>query len=230
MQRVSIFTTDKQSARFDAFTHDGVTYAFALLTCQGPMQLVEGAPKAFVDWVLDDCSGLELVRRLRADPRMVHAHITMVLDEDDAEDRRRALKAGADDYAIAPLGRQAMLDRVLAGHAGDRSAATERLIEHGDLVINTGSEHARWQGERIVLRPNEFRVLRFLAENPDRIFSRQELIEALGKAGDPEYLRTVDVWIKRLRVGLRDAGAAHLLRTVHGKGYVFDTPAVVREG
>ncbi len=169
-------------------------------------------------------------RRLRADPRMAHAHITMVLDEDDAEDRRRALKAGADDYAIAPLGRQAMLDRVLAGHAGDRSAATERLIEHGELVINTGSEQARWQGERVVLRPNEFRVLRFLAENPDRIYSRQELIDALGKAGDPEYLRTVDVWIKRLRVGLRDAGAGHLLRTVHGKGYVFDTPTVVREG
>jgi two-component system phosphate regulon response regulator PhoB len=81
----------------------------------------------------------------------------------------------------------------------------------------------------VVLRPNEFRVLRFLAENPDRIFSRQELIEALGKAGDPDYLRTVDVWIKRLRVGLRDAGAAHLLRTVHGKGYVFDMPTVTRE-
>ena len=65
-------------------------------------------------------------------------------------------------------------------------------------------------------------MLRFLAENPNRIFSREELITALGKAGDPDYLRTVDVWIKRLRMGLRTVGAAHLLRTVHGKGYVFD--------
>jgi two-component system phosphate regulon response regulator PhoB len=224
MQRVSIFTTDRQAARFDAFTHDGTVYSFALLTCNGPMQLVEGAPKAFVGWVLDDCSGLELVRRLRADPRMAHAHVTMVLDEDDADDRRRALKAGADDYAIAPIDRQAMLDRVLAGLSGNRGEAGERLIERGDLVINIGSEQARWMDRRIVLRPNEFRVLRFLAENPDRIFSRQDLIDALGKAGDPAYLRTVDVWIKRLRMGLRDAGAAHLLRTVHGKGYVFDAP------
>ena len=73
-----------------------------------------------------------------------------------------------------------------------------------------------------MLRPNEFRLLRFLAENPNRVFSRQELIEALGKDGDPDYLRTVDVWIKRLRQGLRNAGAGHLLRTVHGRGYVLD--------
>jgi two-component system phosphate regulon response regulator PhoB len=76
----------------------------------------------------------------------------------------------------------------------------------------------------VALRPNEFRVLRFMAENPNRVLSRRELVDALGKAGDPEYLRTVDVWIKRLRFGLRHAGATGLLRTVHGKGYVLDMP------
>jgi len=54
------------------------------------------------------------------------------------------------------------------------------------------------------------------------VLSRRELIDALGKAGDPEYLRTVDVWIKRLRFGLRQAGARQVLRTVHNKGYVLD--------
>ncbi|MGB3166012.1 MAG: response regulator transcription factor [Alteraurantiacibacter sp.] len=223
MQRVSIFTSDMEAARFEDFAHGDTVFTFALLTCEGPTQLVEGAAWAFVDWVLAECSGLELVRRLRADERMRNARIVMVLEEDDEDDRRRALKAGADDYAVAPLGRQHMLDRVLAVQRVAMTAP-DRLIEHGDLVINVGSEQARWQGKRIVLRPNEFRVLRFLAENPDRIFSREELIGALGKAGDPGYLRTVDVWIKRLRAGLRDGGAAHLLRTVHGKGYVFDRP------
>ncbi|WP_340588782.1 response regulator transcription factor [Erythrobacter alti] len=224
MQRVSIFTTDQETACAAEFVHGDTLFEFALLTPDGPKRLVEGPAWAFVDWVMDDLSGLEMVRRLRADPRMADAHVTMILEEDDAEDRRRALKAGADDYAVAPLDRQDMLDRVLALHTGERVIGPERLIEHGDLVINSASEQARWQGEPIALRPNEFRVLRFLAENPNRILSRQELIDALGKDGPPEYLRTVDVWIKRLRFGLREVGADSLLRTVHGKGYVFDAP------
>lgn len=224
MDRFTIFTTDGKAADFEAFNHGDTTYSFAPLTADGPQRLVEGQAWAFVDWVLEDLSGLEMVRRLRADERMQDAHITMVLDEDDVEDRRRAIKAGADDYVVAPLDRKAMLDRVLALQAGGIQASQERVIVHGELVINVGSEQARWGDERIALRPNEFRVLRFLAENPDRIFSRQELIDALGKDGDPGYLRTVDVWIKRLRFGLREVGAAHLLRTVHGKGYVLDRP------
>ena len=69
---------------------------------------------AFVDWVMPELAGLELCRRLRADSRTADAHVTMVLEEDDAEDRRRALRAGADDYVIGPLTRTAVLDRVLA--------------------------------------------------------------------------------------------------------------------
>ncbi len=224
MNRVSIFTTDLNAAQFEPFEHDDTTFFFALLTSSGPARLVEGEAWAFVDWVMEDLSGLEMIRRLRADERMRDAHVTMILEEDDAEDRRRALKAGADDYAVAPLDRQAMLDRVLALHTGSCRAATDREIRHGDLSILVNAEQARWKGERISLRPNEFRVLRFLAENPDRILTRQDLINALGKDGDPDYLRTVDVWIKRLRFGLREVGAANLLRTVHGRGYIFDRP------
>lgn len=222
MQRVTILATNAATAAFEDFAHGDIVFTFARLTPDGPSQLIDGRAWVFVDWVLDDLSGLEMVRRLRADARTRDAHVTMVLDEDDTEDRRRAIKAGADDYAIAPLSRQVILDRVLAMQGNAASHRTDRLIECGELVINLVSEQARWQGRPISLRPNEFRVLRFLAENADRIFSREELIDALGKAGDPGHTRTVDVWVKRLRQGLRHAGAAHVLRTVHGKGYVLD--------
>ncbi|WP_338242900.1 response regulator transcription factor [Aurantiacibacter hainanensis] len=222
MDRITIFTTDREAARYADFTQGDAIFRFTLLPPEGPLSLVDGRAWVFVDWVMDTLSGLELVRRLRADPRMRDAHITIVLEEDDPDDRRRALKAGADDYAVGPLSRQAMLDRVLALFAEGRSGPRFRLIEFGDLRINVAGEQARWRGELICLRPNEFRVLRFMAENPNRVLSRQELIDALGKAGDPDYLRTVDVWIKRLRQGLRTAGAGHLLRTVHGRGYVLD--------
>lgn len=224
MNRVSIFTTNPAAARFDDFVHGDTVFAFDLLPAEGPRRLVEGPAWAFVDWVMSDLSGLEMCRRLRADPRMRDAHVTMVLERDDSDDRRRALKAGADDYAVGPLDRQVMLDRVLALYANDRPRSALQLLELGELQINVAGEQARWKGKLIPLRPNEFRVLRFMAENPNRVLARQELVDALGKAGDPDYLRTVDVWIKRLRFGLRNAGGSHLLRTVHGKGYVLDLP------
>ena len=224
MNRVSIFTTDRLAAELDDFVHGDTVFSFGRLTAQGPQRLVEGAAWAFVDWVMDDLSGLEMCRRLRADPRMRDAHVTMVLERDDTDDRRRALQAGADDYALGPLGRRAMLDRVLALYLSDPPRSSSTFIELGDLTINVAGEQVRWQGQLIPLRPNEFRVLRFMAENPNRVLSRRELVDALGKAGDPECLRTVDVWIKRLRSGLRKAGGSNLLRTVHGKGYVLDLP------
>jgi len=117
-----------------------------------------------------------------------------------------------------------MLDRVLALHGAEGQRGCAQAFEVGPLQINVAGEQARWHGRLIALRPNEFRVLRFMAENANRVLSRQELVHALGKGGDPEYLRTVDVWIKRLRSALRGAGAAGVLRTVHGKGYVLDLP------
>ncbi len=222
MDRISIFTTNREAAQFADFSQGEAVFRFTLLPLEGPLSLVDGRAWVFVDWVMETLSGLEMVRRLRADPRMAEAHITMVLEEDDPEDRRRALKAGADDYAIGPLSRQAMLDRVLALFAQRHATGSPKVLDFGELQINVAGEQARWNGELIGLRPNEFRVLRFMAENPNRVLSRQELIDALGKDGDPEYLRTVDVWIKRLRQGLRDAGAERLLRTVHGRGYVLD--------
>ena len=224
MKRVCIFSTDDIAAAYDDFVHGDAVYRFQALRPDRPQGLSDGPSWAFVDWVMDEMSGLEMVRRLRADPRTQDAHVTMVLEHDDIDDRRRALKAGADDYAIGPLSRQAMLDRVLAVAACETARSPDRVIELGELQINVAGERARWQNRPITLRPNEFRLLRFMAENPNRVLTRQELVDALGKAGDPEYLRTVDVWIKRLRFGLRSADAEHMLRTVHGKGYVLDLP------
>lgn len=224
MSTVTIYTTNKEAAEFAPLEHGENTFRFALLTSGGPQGLIEGSVWCFVDWVLDDLSGLEMCRRLRANPRLGDAHVTLVLEADDPEDRRRAIKAGADDYAIGPLNRQTMLDRVLALYSSDPHTHSSQTITLGELNINVAGEQARWKGRLITLRPNEFRLLRFMSENPNRVLSRAELVKALGKAGDPDYLRTVDVWIKRLRAGLREATADHLLRTVHGKGYVLDIP------
>ena len=227
MDVVNIFLSDPIGEILEPFEHDGTRFTFDRLDCNGPRRLVEGQMWAFVDWVMDECSGLELCRRLRADPRTENAHVTMVLEEDDADDRRRALRAGADDYLVGPLDRTVVLDRVFALQDRGRPRHVTQQVRLGDLVIDLMALQARWKDQAIALRPNEFRLLRFFVENPDRVLTRLELIEGLGKLDPPIDERTVDVWIGRLRRALKNVGAGDMLRTVRAMGYVLDSPAGV---
>jgi len=222
MDVVNIFLTGSLADSLDDFVHDDRRFTFAPIGPGGPDRLVDGPVRVFIDWVMDECAGLEMCRRLRADPRTAEAHITMVLEADDAEDRRRALKAGADDYMVGPLTRNAVLDRVMALPIRQLERAAMPRLETGPLVIDMAALQARWNGEPIDLRPNEFRLLRFLAENPNRVLSRGDLITGLGKREPPIDERTVDVWIGRLRRAIRAAGGGNPLRTVRSMGYVFD--------
>lgn len=223
MDVVDIFLTDPRGDAIESFAHDDSVFTFSSMDAGGPRRLVEGPMWAFVDWVMPGLSGLEMCRRLRADPRTQEAHVTIVLEEDDPDDRRRALRAGADDYIVGPLDRQKILDRVLALQPRQQRHVRQ-LIERGRLIIDLDAQQARWNGMPLALRPNEFRLLRFLGENPNRVLSRQELIAGLGKQEPPIDPRTVDVWIGRLRRAFRSAGAGNPLRTVHAMGYVLDAP------
>ena len=223
MDAINIFITGTASTHFADFAHGDTRYLFDTLTPDGPRRLVEGPVCAFVDWVMDDMSGLEMCRRLRADPRMAEAHITMILEADDGDDKRRALKAGADDYMIGPVDRTTVLDRVLSLRSAHSAAFVARVITCGPLEIDMAALQARWGGDPITLRPNEFRLLRYFAENPDRVLSRQDLIGGLGKQEPPIDERTVDVWVGRLRRALRRAGAGDPVRTIRSLGYVFDS-------
>jgi two-component system phosphate regulon response regulator PhoB len=222
MNLVLIFGTREAVEDFENFELNDSRFVFKYLPPDGPAALIEGPCWVFVDWMLPELSGLEMCRRLRADPRTKDAHVTMILEQDDTEDRRRALRAGADDYMLAPATRQAMLDRILAQNPQNGWRGASEVIQAGKLQIMPAAERACWGDQLLLLSPNEFRLLRFIAENPNRVLSRKELISALGKSGDPDYLRTVDVWIKRLRSALRKAGAGQILRTVTNKGYVLD--------
>jgi two-component system phosphate regulon response regulator PhoB len=222
VRTINIFLTDPNAGDMPDFENGDICYAFARLYPDGPRRLVEGPVCAFVDWVMDDLSGLEMCRRLRSDPRTQDAHITIVLEEDDAEDKRRALRAGADDYVTGPIDRTTILDRVMALQAGGQASVTERL-ELGRLLVDLAALQARWDGHPLDLRPNEFRLLHFLAQNPDRVLSRTDLIAALGKQEPPIDERTVDVWIGRLRRALRAVGAGERVRTVRSLGYVYDS-------
>lgn len=222
MDIITIFVTSDLGESLDDFAHGTHLFTFDILGEEGPQRLIEGPVWVFVDWVMDDLAGLAMCRRLRADPRMVDAYITMVLDADNADDRRRALKVGADDYVVGPLTKREILDRVMAVQANGMAPYAGRTVELGDLVIDIAAMQARWIRKPIDLRPNEFRLLRYFAQNPNRVLSRDDLITALGKREPPIDERTVDVWIGRLRRAIKAAGGGNPLRTVRSKGYVLD--------
>ena len=102
--------------------------------------------------------------------------------------------------------------------------AVARTLRLGELSLDLTALQARWKDKAIALMPNELRLLRYLMEQPGQVFSRQQLIAALGKQGQPIDERTVDAWVSRLRRALRDAGAGYPLRTVRALGYVLDKP------
>ncbi len=224
MRRIDILLTSKIEGGMAPFVHDELELVFHLWRNIKQLPLLEGSLWVFVDWVLPEMSGLEVCRRLRADPLTAHAQINMILDEDDLDDRKRALRMGADDYLVGPINRQLLLDRVLSVGIHDQVQGGERLVSQGDLTIDITAFQARWRSKPIALMPNEFRLLRYFAEHPGRVFSRAQLIAALGKQEPPIDERTVDAWIGRLRRALKKAGAGNPLRTVRSLGYVFDAP------
>jgi two-component system phosphate regulon response regulator PhoB len=223
MHHIDVLLTSDLAGGADPFEHGDLKIAFHRWSGSSDLPLVEGALWAFVDWVLPDISGLEICRRLRCDPLSAQAHITIVLEEDDPETKRRAIRAGADDYLIGEIDRRRVLDRLLSLRPAEAEITIQRVLEHGDLTVDLAAFQARWKGQPIPLMPNEFRLLRYFVEHPGRVFTRPQLMAALGKQEPPVDERTVDVWIGRLRRALRSAGAADSrLRTVRMLGYVLD--------
>ncbi len=188
-----------------------------------PEKHIPGRIWCFVDWLLPEISGLEMCRRLRNAPATAHSHITIVLDENDSEARRRALRAGADDYVIGPLTPELLLDRMQQYLPNAIGAKPQPKLVHGELTLDLAAHVVRWRGAAHPLRPNEFRLLIHFVEHPDQVFSRTSLIAILGKEGEAIDERTVDVWVGRLRRALMAHGIPDPLRTVRSMGYVLDS-------
>ena len=225
MRRITVLLTSEPDGWLEPFRHGELDIVLHHWSRAGPLPLFDGPVWAFIDWLLPDMPGIEACRRLRCDPLTAQAHVTMILDEDDSDARRRALRAGADNYILGPLGRAAILDRILATrHDWASDGGEVQSLASGDLAIEVAAFQARWRDKPIALMPNEFRLLRFFVEHPGRVFTRSQLIAALGKQDPAIDERTVDVWIGRLRRALRAAGAGEPLRTVRSLGYVFDRP------
>ncbi|MDH3453242.1 MAG: phosphate regulon transcriptional regulator PhoB [Gammaproteobacteria bacterium] len=174
-----------------------------------------------VDWMLPDVSGIEFVRRLKRDDVTRDLPVIMLTARAEEDDKVRGLETGVDDYVTKPFSTRELIARIraLLRRAGGSESDTELRVQ--DLRLNAGS-HAVWAGDHPVrLGPTEFRLLKFLMGNTDRVYSRSQLLDFVW--GRNAYIdeRTVDVHVLRLRKALAPHGFDSYLQTVRGAGYRF---------
>ncbi|QDU54749.1 response regulator [Aeoliella mucimassa] len=183
------------------------------------------APKLVVlDLMLPLVNGLEICRRLRADPATQEMLILMLTAKSEETDQVAGFSVGADDYVTKPFSVKVLLERIraLLRRRHGAAVAGDTLVSQGIMVDR--QRHRVTAGEELLdLTPSEFSLLESLIRQPGRVFSRAELIDsALG--GDSLVLeRTIDVHIRALRKKLN--GYADLIETVRGVGYRFRDPA-----
>ncbi|MET0179352.1 MAG: phosphate regulon transcriptional regulator PhoB [Novosphingobium sp.] len=175
-----------------------------------------------LDWMIAGTSGIEVCRRLRRDPATARVPIVMLTARGAEDDRVRGLETGADDYMTKPFSPRELLARVTAVLRRVRPALAGETIAVGDLVLDPAAHRVTRRGRPLALGPTEFRLLRHLMENPGRVFSRGQLLDAVWGHGSEIELRTVDVHIRRLRLAIEADGAPDPVRTVRSAGYALE--------
>jgi two-component system phosphate regulon response regulator PhoB len=175
-----------------------------------------------LDWMLPLMSGFDVCRQLRRRPETRNTPIIMLTARGEEGDRIRGLNSGADDYMTKPFSPRELVARVRAVLRRARPALSEEKLTFGDIVMDLAAHRVTRGGQHIHLGPTEFRLLRYLLEHPGRVFSREQLLDAVW--GSDVYVepRTVDVHIRRLRRALNASSAADPIRTVRSAGYAID--------
>ncbi len=175
-----------------------------------------------LDWMIEGTSGIEVCRRLRRDKRTAHVPIVMLTAREAEDDRIRGLETGADDYVTKPFSPRELVARVNAIMRRIRPALAGEVLAVGDLALDATAHRVTRRGETLSLGPTEFRLLRHFMEHPGRVFSRNQLLDAVWGTGSDIELRTVDVHIRRLRKGIEMAGLPDPVRTVRSAGYSLE--------
>jgi len=178
-----------------------------------------------LDLMLPIIPGLELCRILRRDERTRSIPIIMLTAKSDETDKIVGLEMGADDYITKPFSPRELIARVRAVlRRSKESDKSDREIRAGDLYINLDEYRVEVGGRPVRLSATEFKMLSFLAKRRGRVFSRDQLLDAVWEGNAFVTPRTVDVHIKRIRNQIeKDSRNPLYIRTMRGVGYYFSS-------
>ena len=190
---------------------------------EGLIQVDERQPDlVLLDWMLPKVSGIEVCRRLRGRAETRNLPIIMLTARGEESDRVRGLDTGADDYLTKPFSMVELIARIRAVLRRIRPGLADDRVGHGDIVIDRVAHRVKRDGKEVHLGPTEFRLLDHFMRHPGRVFSREQLLDAVWGSDVYVEARTVDVHVGRLRKALDIGESANPIRTVRSAGYSLD--------
>ena len=172
-----------------------------------------------LDWMLPNVSGIEICRRVKADPDTRHIPIVMLSARSDEGARVRGLETGADDYVVKPYSVVELMARLRTQLRRTRPATMGERLSFQDILLDAGEHRVFRSGKTLHLGPTEFRLLSTLMERPGRVWTREQLLDRVWGRDIYVDTRTIDVHVGRLRKALMAHGGDNPVRTVRGTGY-----------
>ena len=172
-----------------------------------------------LDLMLPGLPGLEVLQRLRSGGSS--AHILILSARDRVEDRVKGLQMGADDYLVKPFAFDELCARIQA-LVRRRHQAKNPTVRLGSLEIDTARRQVLRRGQPVHLTPSEYRLLEFLAYQPGRIFSQEQLVEHLRRSDSDASSNVIEVLVSGLRKKIHVRGEPPILRTRRGFGYLVE--------
>ena len=174
-----------------------------------------------LDWMLPGISGVDFARRLKRDPKTSTIPIIMLTARGTENDKVKGLDTGADDFITKPFSTRELLARVRAVMRRTQQISEQDVIELGTIKLDTQTHRVLANNRPVELSPAEFRLLQFFITHPERVYTRNQLLDSVW--GHHAYIeeRTVDVHIRRLRKLLEPYACDPYIQTVRSVGYRF---------
>ncbi len=191
------------------------------------LQMVIDSPPDLIlaDWMMPMMTGLELAQRLKREPHTAEIPIILLTAKSEENDKLKGFDAGVDDYVVKPFSPRELLARIKAVLRRGPTDLEGNGLAAGELILDRAAKKVSIASENINLGPLEFRLLEFFMLHPDRVYSREQLLDRVW--GNNVYVedRTVDVHIRRLRKSISLHNHDALIQTVRGAGYRFSIDA-----
>jgi two-component system phosphate regulon response regulator PhoB len=185
-------------------------------------QLVEPYPDlVLLDWMLPGGSGIQIAKKMKQHELTRAIPIIMITARGEEEDKVRGLEVGADDYVTKPFSPKELMARIKAVIRRVAPTSLDEVIEVQGLKLDPVSHRVMAAENPLEMGPTEFRLLHFFMTHPERVYSREQLLDHVWGTNVYVEDRTVDVHIRRLRKAISVAGHDRLVQTVRGSGYRF---------
>jgi DNA-binding response OmpR family regulator len=172
-----------------------------------------------LDVMMPGLDGYQVCRRLReADS---HTPILMLTAKDAPTDQVQGLDLGADDYVVKPFVFEVLVARIRALLRRREGGDAAEVLRYADLVLDTAARRATRRGREIDLTTTEYELLQLFLRNPERVLTRQVLMERVWGYDFEGGFNVLEVYVRYLRTKLEAAGDSRLIQTVRGTGYVL---------